>query len=474
MARALRAGIALALAFVCGCASYRPQPVLPAENARALESRSLDDARLRQFVAAGVSLRGGTALPVYWNLETLSLAALYFHPDLDIARARLAAARAGVATAREVPNPALDLGSTYNATTATPSAWTVGVLVNFIVETFAKREHRTAQARYLAEAAKDDLASATWLVRARVRDALLLLWSGNERLSRARRRLAEQETLVRLIERRFELGDASSLDVTRERISRNQARLSVQDAQRQVRQGRARLARAIGIPLDGLEKAEISFADFASEAPLPGGVSDGVLREQALTTRSDVQGLLAEYNAAQSALQLQIARQYPDLRIDPGYTYDQGDHKYDIRLGSDLPLFNRNEGPIAQAEARRQEVAARLNALQAQVIGAIDEAAASYRSATEARRTADALAGEARKRLDGVQRGFDAGQLDRPTLVGAQIEVSAAELAKLDAMAAERRAVGLLEDALRTPLMGANSPLPLDERNPRLAAEVRR
>ncbi len=473
MRPAFRAGYALAFAFVSGCGSYQPQPISPVANARALESRSLDDERLRRFVAAGVSLRGESALPVYWNLESLSLAALYYHPDLDIARARLAAARAGITTARQVPNPALDLGLTYNATTTTPSAWTVGLMVNFIVETFGKREYRTAEPRFLAEAAKDDLASATWLVRAKVRDALLLLSSGNEHLSRARQRLAEQETLVRLVERRFELGEASSLDVTRERINRNQASLAVRDAERQVREGRARLAQAVGIPLGALDGAKISLEDFTTETG-PRDVSDGALREKALTTRSDVQSLLAEYNAAQSALQLQIARQYPDLRIGPGYTYDQGDHKYDVRLGSELPVFNQNQGPIAQAKARRQEVAARFSALQAQVIGAIDEAAASYRSATETLRTADALTSEARRRLEGVRRGFDAGQLDRPTLVGAQIELSAAELSRLDALAAERRAVGLLEDALRTPLFGAKSPLPIEERDPRLAGEVRR
>ena len=473
MRPAVRVGFALALVFVSGCVSYHPQPMLPADNARALESRSLDDERLRRFIAVAVSLRGESAVPVYWDLESLSLAALYYHPDLDIARARLLAARAGITTARQIPNPSLDLGLTYNATTTTPSAWTVGLMVNFIIETFGKREYRTAEARFLADAAKDDLTSATWLVRSRVRDALLVLWSADERLARAQQRLAKQETLVRLIERRFELGEASSLDVTRERINRNQANLAVRDAERQLQEGRARLARAVAIPLGALDKAKISLEDFATETA-PADVSNGVLREKALTARSDILSLLAEYNAAQSALQLQIARQFPDLHVSPGYTYDQGDHKYDLRLGSELPVFNQNQGRIAQAEARRQEVAARFGALQAQIIGAIDEAAAGYRSASEARRTADALTAQARKRLDGVQRGFDAGQLDRPTLVGAQIELSVAELSRLDALAAERRSVGLLEDALRTPLFGANSALPLEERNPRFATEVPR
>ena len=38
----------------------------------------------------------------------------------------LAAARAGVTAARQIPNPSLDFGITYNGTTTVPSPWTVG------------------------------------------------------------------------------------------------------------------------------------------------------------------------------------------------------------------------------------------------------------------------------------------------------------------------------------------------------------
>lgn len=459
--------LALALVFVSGCATYHPQPISPADNARNLESRSLDDVRLRRFIAAGLSLGGERADPVYWNLDSLTFAALYYHPDLDIARARLAAARAGVTTARQIPNPSLDLPLTYNATTTVPSAWTVGLLVNFVVETFGKRGYRTAEARYLAEAAKDDLASATWLVRGGVRDALLQIWSGNQRLSRARERLEEEETLVRLVERLFELGQSSSLEVTRARIDRDQATLAVREAERQEAEGRAQLAKALAVPLRAFDGVTLSFGGFQGDVSLPADVAREELRTRALTTRSDVQALLAEYRAAQSALQLQVSRQFPDLRIGPGYTYDQGDRKYELALAAELPILNQNQGPIAQAAARREEAAARFSALQAQVIGDIDAASTSYRSAGEALRTADRLVAEASRRVGAVQRALEAGQLARPDLVAARVELATAELARVDAAAAQRRALSQLEDALRTPLLEAKAQLPLEERNPR-------
>ena len=468
------AAIALAATLLSGCATYEPRPISATDNARALDSRSLDDPRLQQFIAASLSLAEKPGKIGSWNLETLSLAALYYHPDLDIARARLAGARAGVVTAGQVPNPSLDLGVTYNATTTTPSPWTVGLMVNFIVETLGKRQYRTAQAQHLVEAARDDLASATWQVRGRVREALLQHWIAQQRLSRARQRLDRQGALVRLIERRFDLGEASSLDVMRERINRNQASLAVRDAQRQAVVGRAQLAQAVGVPQGALEGVDLRPDDFDAVAPIPAEISRGELREKALTARSDVRGLLAEYAAAQAVLQLQISRQFPNLAIGPGYSYDQGAHKYELAVASEFPIFNQNQGPVAEARARRAEIAARFTALQTQIIGAIDAASASYRTASEALETADALAADARRREASVRRGFEAGQVDRPTLVGAEIESSTAELSRLDALATQRRAIGLLEDALRTPLFGAKRELPVEERNPRVAAEDRR
>jgi cobalt-zinc-cadmium efflux system outer membrane protein len=463
----------VALALAAGCATQAPQPLSAAAHARALEARTLEDARLREFVAAGRALAHAPAPRGAWDLDTLGLAALYYHPELDIARARLAAARARVAAAGQIPNPAAELGLTYNGTTSVPSPWTVGLMVNFIVESFGRRQQREAQAGHLADAARDDLESAVWQVRAGVRDALLGMWTAGRRLALARRQLERRETLLRLIERRFEAGAVSALELGRERMARNRARLALEDAERDGIAARARLAQAVGVPLRALDGVAISLDAFDAPASVAPDAGSGALRERALTERADVQALLAEYAAAQAALELELARRFPNLRLGPGYTYDQGDHKYGLALGADLPVFQRNEGPIAVAEARRAEAAARFDALQASIIGALDAAAVGYRSASRALETANALLAEARRREGALRRSFDVGQLDRPGLVTAQIELGSAQIAALEARAAQRRALGRLEDALRSPLFGSPGELPLEERNPRIASEDR-
>ncbi len=455
-------------ALLGGCASYKPEPISASRSAKALEERSLADPQLDQFIAIALGDDRNKADFASWDLPKLTLAAIYYHPDLDIARSRLAAARAGVITARRIPNPSLGVGFTYNSSVTTPTPWTIGAAVNFLIETFGRRQHRTAEAQALAQAARADLATAGWQVRRRVRTALLSLWAAEQRLRLTRRRLDLQDQLAGLLERRFAVGEASSLDLTRERINRNQASLALRDAQGQRAGALVRLAAAIGVPVSALDRVKLDLDTFDQPARAPAAAT-GELHREALLERTDVQGLLAEYAATQSALQLQIASQYPNLNLGPGYTYDQGDHKYNLELAAELPIFNQNQGPIAQALAGRNEVAARFVALQAQILAAVDVALANYRAATRSVATADELLGGARSRREQILRSFQAGQVDRPTLVAAELELAAIELSRLDALQQQRQALGALEDSVQQPQFPSPGRLVVPEQNPRIA-----
>ncbi|HET7594297.1 MAG TPA: TolC family protein, partial [Stellaceae bacterium] len=321
-----------------------------------------------------------------------------------------------------------------------------------VLETFGRRSHRVDEAAGLAEAAKQDLAGVAWGVRARVRSALQALWAAETRRQLLERRLALQEQLVGLLERRFAAGQAAALDVTRERVILNQTRLAQDAAGRQIAEARADLASAIGVPVHALAGKTLSFASFDQPATLPSDVAIAALRRQALQSRNDLRALLAEYDAAQAALQLEIARQYPDVTLGPGYTYDQGDNELTLGIAVKLPVLNQNQGPIAEATAHRREAATRFTALQVRVMGEIDRAAAAYRGAAQTLATADALVAGEERRQEEVERSFRAGAVDRPTLLEAQIERSATELSRLDVLVQHRETLALLEDALQQPL----------------------
>jgi outer membrane protein, heavy metal efflux system len=458
------------LTLLAGCASYHPAPISPAQNAQAIQARSLGAARLQEFIAAADT---GAAAPAggdtEWNLATLTLAALYYHPTLDLARANLDEARAGVLTARQLPNPSLsfeDLAFTPNA--AAGAAWTIAPVINFLIETAGKRAKRTAEADAQLQAARAALAGAAWQVRGGVRDALIEIWAAEQRRELVRSRLAIQEQLVVLLKSRFDAGEDPALELARERTNANQQRLAVEEADTAVTAARVQLASAVGIPLRALDGIHLSYGAIDSTGPDDAAVGGDELWQQALVNRSDVQELLAEYAAAEAALALEIANQYPNLTVSPGYAWDQGQHRYLLMPAGDLPIFNRNQGAIAQAQARREQAAARFTALQTQIIDAVDGVSARYAAANRMLAAADALLRDERDREQQTARFFQQGESERSTVLSVQLERISAEQSRLDALVQHQQALAALEDALQHAFFGPALPAST-EVSPRVA-----
>ena len=456
----------LAMTVLSGCASYQPTPLSPADNARALDSRSLDDPRLRQFIVAAQSGNDKPSPPLRWRLATLSLAALYYHPDIKVAQAKLSAAEAAVITAREPPNPVLNLTNIFGsaavagAIPAGAAPVTIGPVIDLILETAGKRQARTERAQHLVAAARWDLATAEWQVRANVRNGLLDLWAARERALLTRQRLSLQEQLVQLLEHRLAEGAAAAPDVAQARTDQAQIALTLSTLDRQATEARVKLATAIGIPARGLDGAELDLTGFDHPSLIVAKIEVAEWRHEALIGRSDIQASLAAYEAAQAALQLAIADQFPNVTLSPGYNYDLGVNRYVLNVGATLPVFHQNQGPIAEALAKRQEAADAFTAMQAQIIGAIDEAAAMYTKATQSVAAADAILADERRRAQQVENAFHAGQADRPALLGAQLELAATRLTRFDALVEQRRALGAFEDALHRPLYEPHASLP--------------
>lgn len=458
-----RRGKAIALSalalLMSGCASYTAKPIVPSQTASALEQRTLGDPDLDRFVREVLPDRAAAGVDPRWDLSTLTLAALYFHPDLEVSRAKLALARAGVKTAGQIPNPTFTFAPGQYPALIEASQWTIGFVVSFVLEMAGRRERRLAQAQNLVDAARQDVATAAWQVRGGVRTALLDLWAAEGRLRLVQRRHDVQVQIASLLEGRFGAGEVSALDVARERINLSQARLAVRANERQAADARSRLAAAVGVPLRAFEPVQLSLAAFDNPIGVPDDseLAAGSLRRRALQERTDVLGLLAEYESAQAGLRLEVAKQYPNINFGPGYTYDQGYDLYTVELSVELPVFNQNQGPIAEAAARRKEAAARFVALQAKVIGDIDRARAGYLAATRTVGTADALLREQMRHRQRIDRSFRLGEVDRLAPLTAELEVAVVELARFDAVVQQREALALIEDALQQSVFDSSS-----------------
>lgn len=458
--------LAVAAVLCVGCTAFRAKPVIPAQTAAALEARRLDHPGLRPFLETNLHRKLTHWPPEMWDFPMLTLAALFYHPDLNVGLAQWEIAQAGTITAGQRPNPSVAYTPGY-VNIAVPSSgevpWLHGLTFNIPIETAGKRGYRLVQAQHLSEAARQHVATLAWQVRSRLRTGFLNLYAAIRTESALNRQQVLQEAILERLERRLAVGEIPRPEVTQARITLDQSRLAVREAQKQKAENRVQLAEALGLPVDALDERSFSFSLFerfpsGDKLPLP------ELRRSALFNRPDILGALADYAASESSLQLEIAKQYPDINLGPGYKFDKGDHQWSLGISLTVPVFNRNEGPIAQAEARRKEAAASFNALQARIIGEIDRAFRGYQAALEKLATADDLVAIHKNRQQSVQAMLKAGEADRLDLLSVQLERISIETARIEALIKVQQSLGALEDALHRPLDGS-APWPVLSEN---------
>jgi outer membrane protein TolC len=434
---------------LAGCARFEPRPIAPTETAARFEQRSLADAAFRSYVETNLERELTNWPSQRWDLELLTLAAFYYQPSLDVARARWGVATAGKITAGERPNPTLSVAPAYNTTTKIPSPWIVTSSLDIPIETAGKRGYRLAQAQQLSEVARLNIAAVAWQVRSAVRQSLVSLDAAlaTEALLQEQQKIQTEN--LRLLELQYQAGAISAFELTQARVAADSTRLAWRDSERQSAEARAQLAQAIGVPVRALDGLDFSFDSLHA---IPAEVDSAEVRRQALLNRADLLGALAEYAASQSALQLEIAKQYPDVHLSPGYEYDQGDNKWSLGLAVTLPVFNHNQGAIAEAQARRAEAAARFNALQAAVLAEIDLAFAGYQAALRKQADAETMLVDLQRQQKSARGLLDAGEISKSELAGLQLQFSAAALARQDALTKAAQTAGQLEDAIQSPL----------------------
>jgi cobalt-zinc-cadmium efflux system outer membrane protein len=443
---------------LCACASFTAKPIAPEASARAFEARSLDSPEVQNYVAAHSN---APVQPVIrsWDLESLTLAAFYYSPALDVARAKSATSQAAVKTAAQRPNPTFQIPFEYTSNAKSgESPYTLGLGLDIPLETAGKRGYRIEQARQLSIAARLEVGNVAWQVRSRLRTQLLNLFLARPRLKILGRRSVVQQHVLQMLEKRLELGAASMPEVRLARTMQTQDNLEVAAARQQARDALAGAAAVIGVPLSALSQVDIRLDSFLVIDPeLPAEAA----RAQSVLNRADVLVALAGYEASQAALQLEIANQYPDIHLGPGYTYDAGARKFAMSLsGIQLPLFNRNEGPIAEAEARRAEAAARFDALQAQASGEATHAAQNYRAALERVRIGQELLQTQERQLRAQRKIYETGETDRLDMAMAERDLLTAMLAQGDSVAQVARSAGELEDAMQRPLSATSARTP--------------
>jgi cobalt-zinc-cadmium efflux system outer membrane protein len=434
----------------CAIQHYHPAPVSIAENAQSLSARTLQDDGLRAFLQNKLPANAGEWPLREWSLPELTLAAFYYSPSLQIVRDQVAEADAAIVAARARPNPTIqgDLGGE----TAPESPWLAGAGFSLPIETAGKRRYRTTEAQQFADAARWNLASMGWAVRAQVRSALLEYQTANRSLQLLEEEGRLRAEQVQLLEQRLAVGMIPRPEVDTARIQQTQTLLAVQSAEGRISQARASLAAAIGVPVSALGNVSISWPNL-DQPPSAESLKPAQIQNDAVLNRIDIRKALANYGAADAALRLQIALQYPNLDLGPTYALEEGAHLFSLGTSLALPVFNHNQGPIAEAVARRRQAANQVLAVQAAGIASSERALAKYTAALNQLSEARRLMQQSLAQQESVTQAFKAGQSDRVALNGAQLQTAVTAIAELDAVVSAQQALGDLENSVQRPLL---------------------
>lgn len=382
------------------------------------------------------------------------------HPDLEQAKAEWAAAKAGIRTAKALPNPSFGFSATKAQ--GTPQPWTLTYGLTFPIELGGKRRLRVKQARLQVEATQLAVGDTAWKLRMGVRAALVDWMQAREASIAADHEATLLLDLLKLQDRRYNLGQIGAPEHATAVLESQRAEANQLQARADLRRAASAVALAAGIPLTSLQ-ARLD-AEPAPNLTLPEVLP--IPETEALIHRLDVRRVLLAWDQNETALDQELARRVPDLTIGPGYSFDQGVKKWSLGLSVDLPIFDRRQGPIAEAVARRGVLQAQLRQVESRALSEAALAATRYTSARERLRAQDEAMKQQQMRYDTAQRAFGLGGTDQGDLIAAELEALRARSYAVEAWAEAQRARLAMEDAFQKPLDAAEQPYRFEDAKP--------
>lgn len=391
-------------------------------------------------------------IPSVLRLSLNDAVALFLRQNLDLIMTSFGIdfARGQQITARLFPNPALAIGSIAGFTqghTARNSGQ-ITATVQQLFEMAGKRGYRIESAAFGAQSAEANFEDAIRQLTFTVKDAYFRVQLAQRRLALAEENRDRFARILEVNTIRFKKGYIAEVDLIR-------IRLQVVDFQSQVIQAiqeadgarnDLRLLLGVSPATDLLLTTELDYhrVDPDIEA----------LRLAALEARPDIR--LKRLAQSQRLADLKLARayRYPDVTLGASYAFQgrQGPdlpQQWGFNVGVPLPLFNRNQGGIAQAEVAVQTAEVDLRKTLLEVESQVDIA---YRNLIQSRRLVEAYrAGvleDARLTLTIVEKAYERGGATILDLLDAARTSRTIQLNYIETLFNYQRNVFLLESAV--------------------------
>lgn len=280
------------------------------------------------------------------------------NPELQAARNGVEAAQADKTTAGTRPNPAFTFESEGRSIFRSPISdgheYSARVDQDLFFGSRRRLQIQGAETGILvAEAHVNDVRRR---VLADVRRAYLQAVLAKADQDVAKGSLDEIDRVITLNRARFDQGAISGVEFRRLQVERLRFADDVFAAELALRNARSALLALLNMPAlnQPFELAE-PLVPQAGVLTIAGPVLDPLaLTARARTARPDVAAAAGEVARATTMTRLQRALRTPFPTVGGGYKHNGGDDALVFGVTVPLPLFNRNAGPIARAEAERR------------------------------------------------------------------------------------------------------------------------
>ena len=297
--------------------------------------------------------------------------ALSLSPELKARRAEIGERQALLIAAGIWPNPDLGLSLLGGSGGSSGTGFALDLLFALLRpdERPARRDLAEARiAEIRAEIAADEVELTADVRRSRL--AVLVAAQRSQMLAQE----AElRDEAFRLVERQRQIGEATALALTLVELDRTGIRRSLREARAAIESELLVLNRLVGLPA-GFDLALAGMGEPLDFAPQT-EVSDEDIDRRLLAGRFDLAARARTYQVREQELRLAVARQFPRLFVGPVFEREvEGSEALGIGASAELPIFDRNQGEIAERQAARlrarAEYAALLHALRARAFAA--------------------------------------------------------------------------------------------------------
>lgn len=435
----------------CSFQHYQPKPIDSIAIAQRFEHKNPAGEPFHLYLVNNGYL--SSQFPIQqWGLDELTYCALFFHPSLDVARAQWRATASSEAAAFEKTTPSINSHVSHsNQANQDISPFALGLSIDIPIDTVNKREIRIDNARHLSLAAKLEIAQTAWELRNQVAQSLNEYQLNQQLIKLLLDEQDLRQQIVNIYQKRVNLGVASNVELSTAKLQFQITNAELSTRQQAQLSNLSKLASNLGLPLAKVESLKLS--DSSPELTLLiSQEKSSNLQTTALLNRVDIRIALEKYAASEAKLKLEIAKQYPDITISPGYAYEFGDRIWSLGLSSLLNFLNKNKLAIAEATQLREVEAAQFEALQTKVIAEANIASVAVSQSQQALAQQQALLLQQQRNTQRMQRKLAAGEIDRLEFTYGKFENIVAEknvaLAKFQLNAA----LNQLENALQIPL----------------------